>query len=251
MRIDQQPTYLLHARPYRETSLLLEIFSRDHGRIGLIARGIRSSRRHAQRAQLQPGRPLLLGWRDVGDLPLLANIDSGPSTPRIEGDGVLSMLYVNELLIRLLPRREAQSALFDRYAWLLSRLGDDRDSAAALRRFEAMLLACCGYALMLEADADGLPIDSLSNYRYHPEEGARRLQPGVAIRPGDVPGAALIALRDESPLRSAWLGSLRRLLQERIREQLGDRPLQSWRLRSMLSRSDKGQSSSAPTQDDP
>lgn len=235
MRIDQQPAYLLHARPYRETSLLLDIFSRDHGRVGLIARGIRSTRRHAQRALLQPGRPLLLGWRDVGELPLLATVDAGESIPRIIGDGLLSLLYVNELLLRLLPRREGQGELFARYAWLLSLLGESGQRAEALRRFEAALLAACGDALTLEAASDGQPLDPDQRYRYLPGEGLLRLPATAVARQADVIGEAVMALRDDSPLRADWLPSLRQLMRACISAQLNGRPLQSWRLSAMLS----------------
>ena len=234
MRIDQQPAYLLHARPYRETSLLLEIFSRDHGRVGLIARGIRSARRHGQRALLQPGRPLLMGWRDAGELPLMAAVDPGAMNPRIDGDGLLSLLYVNELLLRLLPRREPQSELFDRYAWLLSLLGEEGQRAESLRRFESALLSACGYALALETAVDGRPIDPEQRYRYMPEEGLRCLPAAAAGRPGDVSGAALIALTEEAPIAAEWLTPLRHLLRARISERLNGRPLQSWRLSEML-----------------
>ena len=234
MRIDQQPAYLLHARPYRETSLLLEIFSRDHGRVGLIARGIRSARRYGQRALLQPGRPLLMGWRDVAELPLMAAVDAGAVNPRIEGDGLLSLLYVNELLLRLLPRREPQDGLFGRYAWLLSLLVEPANRAEALRRFESALLAACGYALPLESLMDGRAIDPELRYRYQPGEGLRCLPSSAMARPGDVIGAALVALEHDDPLEAEWLTPLRHLLRARISERLDGRPLQSWRLSGLL-----------------
>src|SRR5690606_29274454 len=139
--------------------------------------------RHGQRALLQPGRPLLMGWRDVGELPLMAAVDAGVVNPRIDGDGLLSLLYVNELLLRLLPRREPQDELFDRSAWLLSLLGESSSRAEALRRFESALLAACGYALSLESTVDGQDVDPALRYRYLPGEGLRGLPATAKARP--------------------------------------------------------------------
>ncbi|MEZ5465132.1 MAG: DNA repair protein RecO [Lysobacteraceae bacterium] len=235
MRVDLQPCYLLHARPYRETSLLLEVLARDHGRVGLIARGVRNSNGHRLRAQLQPGRPLLLGWRDASELPVLGTVEAGATLPRITGDALLALFYINELLVRLLPQREAQSALFDHYALLIAQLADAVEFGAALRVFEYRLLSSLGYAPMLDFDLEGTPIEAGVLYRHLGDQGMRRVPAASSAARVDVAGEALIALRDGFPLKREWLGSLRRLLRQCISEQLDGRPLQSWRLARMLS----------------
>ncbi|MCB1561274.1 MAG: DNA repair protein RecO [Xanthomonadales bacterium] len=235
MHVELQPAYVLHARPYRETSLLLEVLSRELGRVGLIARGARGSRGQSLRAQLQPGRPLLLGWRDVGELPVLAKVESGAALPRISGNSLLSLFYVNELLVRLLPRRESHVSVFDRYALLISQLSTPTGHAQALRSFEYGLLSGIGYAPTLDTDADGHLVVSGAHYRYAGEQGLRRLPEAIAPTGADVPGEALLALRVDAPLRPEWLVPLRRLLRQCIADQLNGRPLQSWRLSQLLS----------------
>src|SRR5512144_489973 len=119
MRVEQQPGFVLHARAWRETSLLLEVLSRDFGRVGLVARGVRSARSRTPRALLQPLAPLSLGWSGQGELATLTAAESAGAPLALAGEAVLCGLYLNELVIRLLPRNDAHPDLYSTYVQTL------------------------------------------------------------------------------------------------------------------------------------
>ena len=227
MRIDEQPAYILHARPYRETSLLLEAFTRDHGRVGLVARGVRRERSRMPRGVLQPLQPLLLSWVARGELGALAGADAASAPLALSGDCLLAAMYINELVQRLSGRNDPHPHAFVAYAQCLARLADEGDMAWTLRRFERDLLADLGYALALTHTADGTPIEADADYGYDPESGAGVWHNGSG-RPL-VQGAALLALdRDDSP-SPQQLVQLRRLIRAVVRHLLGGE-LQAWSL---------------------
>ncbi|MBS0589855.1 MAG: DNA repair protein RecO [Proteobacteria bacterium] len=227
MRIDGQPAYILHARAYRETSLLIECLTLGHGRIGLVARGIRRERSRIPRALLQPLLPVQLGWSGHGELATLTQVEAGGARFDLQGDALLCALYLNELVLRLAPRQDPHPHLFGAYGETLSRLANGEGQAWTLRRFERDLLACLGYALVLDVDGDsGTPLDPNRDYAYRHEHGPtvwRNAHDGVRLR-----GATLIALaRDEMP-PSEHLPSLRRLMRSAIAAHLGGGELRSW-----------------------
>ena len=122
MRIEQQPAYVLHSRPYRETSLLLECLTRDHGWLGVVARGVRRERARLQRAQLEPFQLLALDWMQRGELATLQSAEGVGAPLRLVGDAGLAGLYLNELAVRLTGRQDPLPELFDAYARTLPRL---------------------------------------------------------------------------------------------------------------------------------
>ncbi len=126
MRIEQQPAFILHSRPYRETSLLLECLTRDFGRIGLVARGVRRERTRVPRALLQPLAPIRLGWSGRGELATLTHVEANAAGFDLQGDALLCALYLNELVLRLTPRQDPQPELFTDYLRTLTRLGARR-----------------------------------------------------------------------------------------------------------------------------
>lgn len=229
MRVEAQPAFVLHSRPWRETSLLLEIFSRDHGRVGLLARGVRGPRARLSRATLEPFQLLQTDWAGQGELPNLRAAEAVGPSRRLTGDALLSGLYVNELLVRLTARHDPHPELFARYANLLAELVEPGSLAWNLRRFERDLLAELGYALQLEHEAEsGEPLDAQADYHYAPEQGPLRASArgeGKTIR-----GAALIALRDDKLPATADLIALRRLLRAVIGEHVGERGLRAWKI---------------------
>ena len=228
--MDLQPAYVLHARPYRETRLLLDAFTRDHGRIGLIARGVRGARGQASRAALQPLQPLLLSWRGQGELWQLTTTEAAGTALALRGDALLSGFYLNELLLRLLPRHDPHEALFWRYAHCLNALAAGEPAGWELRRFERDLLDALGYALELSVDADdGQPLDPAARYRFDPESGPCRLPQGRSGA-GTVSGAALIALQGDAMPDAATLRELRRLMRGVLLHHLGGRELRSWQV---------------------
>ncbi len=233
--IQSQPGYVLHARAWRETSLLLEVFSRDHGRVGLIARGARGGRAQAQRALLQPLQPLLLSWSGRGSLMNLVQVEATAAALSMQGETLLSAFYLNELLLRLVPRDEPQPDLFWRYAASLGLLTAPEVSLAwELRRFERDLLITLGYGLSLDVDAtDGSSIEPAARYLLDPEHGPRRIRfEGVrdsAVTQG-VSGSALLALREDQMPSTQDLYELRRCMRTVLRHHLGGRDLHSWQV---------------------
>jgi len=228
MHLDQQPAYVLHARPYRETSLLLECLTRDHGRLGVVARGVRGERARLRRAQLEPFQPLALDLRLRGELAALAGAETTGMPLRLGGVRGLAGLYLNELVVRLTARQDAHPALFDAYALTLARLATDEPAGWVLRRFERDLLAAIGYGLQLRHEgADEAALQPGAHYRYDVEQGALRCAPGTAHA---VRGADLLALAEDRMPDPEGLVALRRLMREVIRYHLGGGELRAWRV---------------------
>jgi len=169
-RAEHEPAFVLHAYPYKETSLIVEAFSRRFGRIGLLARGARRPR-SAMRGVLLAFHPLRMTWSASAELGTLMSAEWGGSRTSLSGIGLMCGFYLNELLLRLLPRDDPHEALFDAYSAALARLGADEAQAAVLRGFERRMLAELGYAPVLDRDAVGV--------RAHLEGGARHLSVGV------------------------------------------------------------------------
>jgi DNA repair protein RecO (recombination protein O) len=230
MRLEQQPTYVLHARAYRETSLLLDCLTRDHGRLGVVARGVRSERGRLLRAQLEPFQPLALNLLLRGELATLQSADTVASPVRLRVDAGLAGLYLNELVVRLTERQDPQPSLFEAYADTLMRLATGELLGWHLRRFERDLLAVLGYSLQLDADADsGEPLILEAHYRYEPEHGLVRCR---VDEPRAVRGADLLALAQDRLPEAAGLQSLRRMMRDLIRFHLGGAELRAWRVLS-------------------
>lgn len=230
MRVAAQPAYVLHARAWRETSLLLEAFTRDFGRVGLVARGVRGTRARLPRSALEPLQSLSVAWSGRGELRTLTAAEPMGNAPALRGDHLLSAMYVNELLVRLTARDDPNPGLFERYAVLLDELAEARSLAWSLRRFERDLLAALGYALQLETTADrGDPIDPARAYEYLPEQGP--VAAGDAVDGVRIRGSALLALAaDTAPPSAEDLAALRRLMRALIGAHVGGRGLQSWRV---------------------
>jgi DNA repair protein RecO (recombination protein O) len=229
MRVDGQPGWILHARPYRETSVIAECFTRDHGRIGLVARGVRREKPRFARALLQPLVPLELAWTGHGELATLTAIEAMGQPLAPDGPARLCALYVNELVLRLTPRLDALPELCEAYAQTLSRLVADRAHAWTLRRFERDLLGATGYGVVADALADsGEALDPDGEYSYVPEHGVIEWngQPGTLC----LSGSALIALADDVEPDARDLAALKRLMRALITHQLGGGVLRSWSL---------------------
>lgn len=174
-RVDGAAAYLLHAYPFSETSLIVEVFARQHGRMALLARGARRPR-SALRSVLLAFQPLELGWFGGGEVKTLAKAEWQGGMPFLAGEGLLLAYYLNELLLKLLPREDAHAALYDAYAAALMALSRGATEATELRRFEKALLAELGYGLTLEQDAEGHPIEPSGRYHYQIERGAQRAE---------------------------------------------------------------------------
>lgn len=229
MRIEQQPAFVLHSRPYRETSLLLELLSRDHGRVGVVARGVRNARARLPRSMLQPLTPLSVAWSGSGELATLIAAEAVAAPFALAGESLLCALYLNELVARLLPRNDAHAHVFEAYCAALARLAASEPLAWTLRRFERDLLGELGYGPLLENEAETeAPIDPAAHYAYRLDAGP--VPWGGAADGLKVRGAALLALaRDEMP-EPADLVALRRLMRALIAHHLEGAGLRAWSL---------------------
>jgi DNA repair protein RecO (recombination protein O) len=184
-KVDAQPAYVLHAYPFRETSLIVEVFSRDFGRMALLARGARRPRSNL-RGLLMAFQPLELGWAGKGEVLTLMKAEWQGGQPLLKGQALFCGYYLNELLVHLLPREDPHERLFGRYAEMLASLGSDPEGKVSepdLRRFEKALLQELGYGLTLDRDSEGRLVESDAFYAYQMEEGpVRQGQGGQAVR---------------------------------------------------------------------
>ena len=163
--------FLLHRTPWRDTSLLIEAFTAQHGRIGLVARGVRG-KRSIKQALLQPFQPLWLNWSGRGELYTLGNVEASAAPLMLQGTALVSGFYINELLLRLLQRHDPHEALYQHYQAALLQLCLQEDIEWSLRQFERALLEELGYGLLLSQCGDsGADIEADNCYRYLPEQG--------------------------------------------------------------------------------
>lgn len=233
MRVLAQPAYVLHTRPWRETSLIVELLTRDHGRVGVVARGVQGAKRHPLRAALQPLQHLRLDFLPRGELARLLQAEALDAAPRLAGDALMAAFYANELLLRLLPRNDPAPEMYLRYGELREGLAGGEPLAWSLRRFERDLLDLLGYGLPLDTAADGEPIDPAARYLLDAEQGALRDR---SHAPGSTSGAALLALAGDRCPPPDQLLELRGALRRVLAEHLGPQGLKSWGLLSELAR---------------
>ena len=189
--VHTQVAYILHRRDYRETSSIIELLTRDHGRIGLIARGSRGSKSRIA-GSLMPFSPLLVSWQGRGELPYLKSVERADLVPpALHGKALYSAMYINELLMYLLHRQDVHEGLFEQYHHCLYRLADGHIELA-LRSFEIELLAQLGFGLNVEHEAESAarPVAD-ADYLYIPEYGL--IRHAGTRDPGDIhpdrPGA--------------------------------------------------------------
>ncbi len=166
----QAAAWLLHATPYRETSLVVDLFTREHGRIAAVAKGAKRPR-SSLRAVLLQFQPLRVSWAGRRELRTLTGAEWTGGAPAPQGDGLLCAFYLNELLMRLLAREDPHPGLFDAYGEAVEQLSTSNPRDEVLRRFEWVLLREIGYAPDLEHDAANRPIDPAQHYRWRPGEG--------------------------------------------------------------------------------
>ena len=232
-RVSLAPAYLLHQRPWRETSRVLEVWSRDHGRLGLVARGVRRPRA-PQRSLLQPFTPLLMSWSQRTELGNLGAVEAAGVAPTLRGKPLLAAFYINELLLRLLPRQDAHPDLYAVYVKTLSELAGARP-ATSLRLFEVDLLSAIGYGLSLSQTSTGDAVDPDAEYLYDLDEGPRpaggRKGPGVPI-----PGRTLLALQHGTLDDAGDLKAAKRLLAAALQRHLDGRALKTSGVMRALSR---------------
>jgi DNA repair protein RecO (recombination protein O) len=229
-RVDQQPGYVLHTYPYRETSLIVEAFSLDHGRVGLVARGARRPTSQL-RGQLMAFRPLFLDWSGGGEMKTLIRAEWQGRLPLLGGQALLCGYYLNELLMRLLPREVPHPALYVAYTEALEGLAHGAPQEILLRRFELALLQELGYGLCLDSEGDtGIPLRPDGRYAYIIERGAVLVE-GLGLQDASVvSGQTLLDMARGDFRNPETLGQSKPLMRRLIQHYLGGQALQSRRI---------------------
>lgn len=225
-RVQLQPAYLLHRKPFRDTSLIIELFSPDYGRIGLVAKGARSARSKLK-GVLQPYQPLLVSWSGKGELPTLTSAEVQQVSNYLHGDALISGFYLNELLMRLLARRDPHPQLYNSYQQALHSLANENDIEWALRLFERDLLQELGYGLLLTHEGhSGEEVVPEGRYCYYHDSGPLSLHTDKSQQLA-VTGASLLALSRGHCEDATLRRECKLLMREVLSHYLGAKPLAS------------------------
>lgn len=235
-RVHEQPGWVLHTRAWRETSLIVEVLSRDHGRMGLVAKGARRPG-SALRGALMAFQPLLLSWSGAGELKTMTRADWQGGLPRLGGLALMCGYYLNELVVRLSAREDAHPPLFAAYVQALSALAHDLPPAPTLRAFELALLRALGYAPELEREGgQGAAIKAEEQYVYCPENGLSLAPATSAVGAGlRVRGQTLLDLAAEDFTCRQSVREAKPFLRALIEQQLQGARLESRRILQQLS----------------
>jgi DNA repair protein RecO (recombination protein O) len=228
LRVEQQPAFVLHTYPWRETSLIAEVLARDHGRMALVARG--AKRRTSQlRGLLSPFSALSLSWSGRGEVRTLVRAEWTGGLVPLRGDALLAGFYLNELVVRLLARGDAHPGLFGAYVRALQGLaGDGPRLEVTLRAFEVKLLRETGHLPALDVCADGAAVVAEARYRVEPQRGLVRVErEGEALC---IDGATALAMAAGDFAAPTVAGEARAMLRSIIRYHLEGRPLNTRRI---------------------
>ncbi len=233
-RIQNEPAWLLHHRPFRDSSQILDILSRDQGRLAVVAKGSRGAKSKL-RGILRPFLPLQLSWFIRSDMGTLTGAEMDGAPLSLTGDALLSGYYVNELILKLLHRHDPQPEIFTAYSRTIERLAGSKNVAPLLRQFEIELLRILGYALNLDHDTQTKePLRPQQHYEYRADQGP------VAVNERAGPmvfsGAELDAIRNQQFADPAVLKNAGSLLRNVIAYHLDGKELKSRKVLKELRR---------------
>ena len=229
-RQDNQAVYVLHTYPFKETSLVVELFAHGFGRIATTAKGARRPR-SAMRGMLQSFQPMLATWSGKLELKTLHSLEWGGGLLMLQGEALMCGFYLNELLLRLLPREDPHEALFEYYSATLKTLAKEKDLATTLRRFELKLLQELGYAIPLAVDNNELPIAEEASYRYEAEIGASKSSKASRNEGGvQLLGKTLIDMQKDDYSHTQTQQQSKQLMRYLLAHYLGDKPLHTRQL---------------------
>ena len=231
-RCDNQAVYVLHTYPFKETSLVVELFSQQFGRIAAVAKGARRPR-SAMRGMLQSFQMLAGAWSGKNELKTLHSLDWNAGLTLLNGEALMCGFYMNELLLRLLPREDAHVNLFQYYEIALQTLANETDLATTLRRFELKLLQELGYAVPLLQDENNVSIVPENTYRYEPEYGACALKGrNIDMQKNGVQlsGKTLLDMASDDYRDAQTQSQSKQLMRYLLAHYLGDKPLHTRQL---------------------
>ncbi len=224
---DLQPAFLLHSRPYRNTSLLANFFTFEHGRVDAVVRGARSQKSKI-RGLLQPFTPLYINWYGHGNLVTIKSVEPNGYIKKLFGHALLYGIYCNELLMRLLRGHGEYIDLYHAYEKLIVSLSSEKANEANLRLFEKKLLTDLGYALHLNYELEsGQLIDVDAWYHYFADRGPVKLSDVSLNKEKAFKGSSLLAIENDDYQNKQVLRDAKCLMRYALRELLGDKPLKS------------------------
>jgi len=229
-----QSCFVLHSRPWRETSMLLDVITQEYGKVALCARGVRGKKSQT-RSFLQPFIPLYLSWSGRGELQTLTRTEPAGPAIKLSGDALYCALYLNELMVRLLHRHDPHPELFNSYHQALTKLSSSHLLEQSLREFEQELLTSIGYGLTLNVDVNGEIISDKNNYifdengffkpvEYQSEKNAKKNYPN------EFTGKNILSFAAKNWQDAATLKAAKQILRISLNSLLGDKPLQSRKL---------------------
>ena len=226
-RVQHQKTYILHTRPYSESSLLIDAFSRDYGRVSLLAKGARRVKSKV-RGMLRPFQPLLISWSGKGELQTLTGAESDCAIRVLAQSAWLCGCYMNELLLKLLHKYDPHEQLFDHYHETLELLEQGQPAQIVLRFFEKRLLKEIGYGLVLSHDIkNNQPVEKHKTYRYYPDSGPTVSDTTHSDSVWFVSGSTLLALENEEFKNIQQLTQSKYLMRALLNQSLQGRKLKS------------------------
>jgi DNA repair protein RecO (recombination protein O) len=227
---DAEPGYVLHTYPFKETSLVVELFTRNFGRVGLVAKG---ARRPASplRGTLMAFQPLLLAWSGKSELKVLHRAEWQGGHAQLAGLPLICGFYLNELLLKLMARDDPHPGLYAHYEAALATLRDGEPAAAVLRRFERRMLAELGYALQLACDVHGEPVQAERLYSYVLERGPMDVEEGSPNPDSpELSGQALLDMERDDYSDAATLQQAKALMRYVVNHYLSGKPLHTRQL---------------------
>jgi DNA repair protein RecO (recombination protein O) len=229
-RQDAQPAFVLHTYPYLETSLVVETFTQNFGRVPLVAKGARRPR-SALRGSLQAFQPLQLSWAGKSELRTLHKVEWQGGQPFLQGMSLIYGFYLNELLVRLLHRDDPHEQLFLYYQQTLAALSIQKDYTPVLRHFEQRMLQELGYALTLNHDvASGKPINPDKEYHYEIERGPVALETGANSYGLQLRGKTLLDMEQDDYSDTVTRQQSKSLMRYILSHYLGEQPLHTRQL---------------------
>src|SRR6201996_3235536 len=223
-RIAEQPAFVLHSYPYRETSLIIDVLSRDHGRLALVAKG--AKRPHsALRGVLQTFQPLALSWSGKSEVRTLTGAEWVGGMLPLTGGALLCGFYVNELLVKFCAREDPHPQLFQHYVVTLARLAHDEPAVQVLRSFERVLLRETGYALALNRTVARKAVVAEGRYVFDPERGVREASDEWPLQWPVVVGQTLLDMEADDYHRAQTVAQSKTLMRFLLNTYLGGTPL--------------------------
>ncbi|MDH5517333.1 MAG: DNA repair protein RecO [Gammaproteobacteria bacterium] len=229
MRVEKQPAYILHQRAFRDTSQILEVFTKDYGRLSIMSRGSRAQKSRL-RSILQPFRALELGWSGRGEMPTLISAEpAAQSVAFLQGKSLACALYVNELVMYLIHKHDVHESLFSQYHQTVNRLFETQKLEFELRHFELSLLDHLGVLVDLSLDAvTGKRLKESSKYYFHIERGLCEFD--YSFEPEKIPvltGSSLLAISENRLDQPEVLKDAKKLMRYLINYSLAGKPLKS------------------------